>query len=226
MKTVLVVEDDVSILRGLQDNLKIEGYKVLAAIDGHEGLRLALEELPNMIILDIMLPGLNGYDICRKVKNKNPEIPIIMLTARGKEIDKIAGLDLGADDYVTKPFSLPELMARIRAVFRRYNKNQADPDKYSFGNVVLDFKKYQAFVGKKEVKLCSREFAIIKYLIDHAEEVVNRYDLLEEVWGYESVPTTRTVDNYILDLRKKLEDKPSHPKHIISVRGAGYKFVP
>ena len=226
MKTVLVVEDDVSILRGLLDNLKIEGYNVLSAIDGHQGLKLALKELPDMIILDIMLPGLNGYDICRKVKNKNPEIPIIMLTARGKEIDKIAGLDLGADDYVTKPFSLPELMARIRAVFRRYNKNQADPDKYSFGNVVLDFKKYQAFVGKKEVKLCSREFAIIKYLIDHAEEVVNRYDLLEEVWGYESVPTTRTVDNYILDLRKKLEDKPSHPKHIISVRGAGYKFVP
>ena len=226
MKTVLVVEDDVSILRGLLDNLKIEGYNVLSAIDGHQGLKLALKELPDMIILDIMLPGLNGYDICRKVKNKNPERPIIMLTARGKEVDKIAGLDLGADDYVTKPFSLPELMARIRAVFRRYIKNQSYLDKYTFGNVVLDFKKYQAFVGKKEVKLCSREFAILKYLIDHAEEVVNRYDLLEEVWGYDSIPTTRTVDNYILDLRKKLEDNPSNPKHIISVRGAGYKFVP
>jgi len=221
-----VVEDDVSILRGLLDNLKIEGYNVLSATDGQQGLKLALDELPDMIILDIMLPGLNGYDICRKVKAKKPEIPIIMLTARGKEVDKIAGLDLGADDYVTKPFSLPELMARTRAVFRRYNKDQANPDKYSFGNVVLDFKKYQAFVGKKEVNLCSREFAVIKYLIDHAEEVVNRYDLLEEVWGYESVPTTRTVDNYILDLRKKLEDEPSYPKHIISVRGAGYKFVP
>ncbi|MFC2089021.1 response regulator transcription factor [Calditrichota bacterium] len=170
------MEDDVSILRGLLDNLKIDGYHVLSATDGKIGLKLALDESPDLIILDIMLPGLNGYDICRKVKDKKPELPIIMLTARGKEVDKIAGLDLGADDYVTKPFSLPELMARIRAVFRRYIKDKADADNYSFGNVILDFKKYQAFVGKKEVKLCSREFAILKYLIDHAEEVINRYD--------------------------------------------------
>jgi DNA-binding response OmpR family regulator len=226
VKTILVVEDDVSILRGLLDNLKIEGYNVLSATNGKLGLNMALEELPDMIILDIMLPGLNGYDICRKVKAKKPEMPIIMLTARGKEVDKIAGLDLGADDYVTKPFSLPELMARIRAVFRRYNKTQMSPDRYTFGNVVIDFKKYKAFVSEEEINLCSREFAIIKYLVEHAEEVVNRYDLLEEVWGYESVPTTRTVDNYILNLRKKFEEKPSNPKHIISVRGAGYKFVP
>lgn len=153
MKTILVVEDDVSILRGLHDNLKFEGYKILSASEGYEGLRLALEESPDMLILDIMLPGLNGYDICRKVKDKKPDIPIIMLTARGKEVDKIAGLDLGADDYVTKPFSLPELLARIRAVFRRYHKKETDQHRYSFGNVVLDFKKYQVFVGKKEVKL-------------------------------------------------------------------------
>jgi len=179
-----------------------------------------------MIVLDIMLPGINGYDICRKVKEKNPETPVIMLTARGKEVDKIAGLDLGADDYVTKPFSLPELLARIRAVFRRYNKTRLHPDRYTFGQVLIDFKKYKAYVAGKEIKLCSREFAILKYLIEHAEEVVDRYDLLENVWGYQSMPTTRTVDNYILDLRKKLEDNPSKPKHIIGVRGAGYKFVP
>ena len=226
MKTILIVEDDVSILRGLQDNLKFEGYKTLSATEGHEGLRLALEESPDMLILDIMLPGLNGYDICRKVKDKKPEIPIIMLTARGKEVDKIAGLDLGADDYVTKPFSLPELMARIRAVLRRYIKKETDTNRYSFGNVVLDFKKYQAFVDEKEIKLTSREFAIMKYLVEHAEEVVHRHDLLDEVWGYDSEPTTRTVDNYILDLRKKLEDNPSNPKHILSVRGVGYKFIP
>jgi DNA-binding response OmpR family regulator len=198
----------------------------LSATDGHEGLSLALEESPDMLILDIMLPGLNGYDICRQVKDKKPEIPIIMLTARGNEVDKIAGLDLGADDYVTKPFSLPELMARIRAVFRRYNKIETDQNRYSFGKVVLDFKKYQAFVGKKEVKLSGREFAIIKYMITHAEEVVHRHDLLDEVWGYDSEPTTRTVDNYILELRKKLENNPSNPRHIISVRGIGYKFIP
>ena len=226
MKTILVVEDDVSILRGLHDNLKFEGYKILTAKEGYEGLRLALEESPDMLILDIMLPGLNGYDICRKVKDKKPEIPVIMLTARGKEVDKIAGLDLGADDYVTKPFSLPELLARIRAVFRRYHKKEIDQKKYSFGKVVLDFKKYQAFVGKKEIKLSGREFEIIKYLVEHAEEVVHRHDLLDEVWGYDSEPTTRTVDNYILDLRKKLEENPSTPKHIISIRGVGYKFIP
>ena len=226
MKTILVVEDDASILRGLHDNLKFEGYKILSAREGYEGLRLALEESPDMLILDIMLPGLNGYDICRKLKEKKPEIPIIMLTARGKEVDKIAGLDLGADDYVTKPFSLPELLARIRAVFRRYHKKETDQNSYSFGNVVLDFKKYQVFVGKKEVKLSGKEFAIIKYLVEHAEEVVHRHDLLDDVWGYDSEPTTRTVDNYMLNLRKKLEENPSTPKHIISIRGVGYKFIP
>jgi len=221
-----VIEDDISILRGLLDNLKIEGYHVLSATDGHQGLDIALEKLPDMIVLDIMLPGINGYDICRRVKEKNPDTPVIMLTARGKEVDKIAGLDLGADDYVTKPFSLPELLARIRAVFRRYNKTRLHPERYTFGKVLIDFKKYKAYVADTEIKLCSREFAILKYFIEHADEVVNRYDLLEEVWGYQSMPTTRTVDNYILGLRKKLECEPNNPKHIISVRGAGYKFVP
>ena len=226
MKTILVIEDDVSILRGLIDNIKFEGYEVLSASDGHAGLKLALEDSTDLVLLDIMLPGLSGYDICRKVKEQKPDLPIIMVTARGKEVDKVAGLDFGADDYVTKPFSIPELMARIRAVLRRYQDDKPVPERYTFGNVVLDFKKYQTLVNGKDVHLSAREYAILRFLIARAEEVIHRHDLLDEVWGYESYPTTRTVDNYILDLRKKLEEDPSHPKHILSIRGAGYKFVP
>lgn len=223
---ILIVEDDASILRGLEDNLKFEGYEVLSATEGQQGLQLALEKAPHLVLLDIMLPGLSGYDICRKLKAEKPELPIIMLTARGQEVDKVAGLDLGADDYVTKPFSVPELMARIRAVLRRYDKRGSELDVYSFGNVTLDFKKCEAMVAGKEVKLSAREFAIMKYFIAHAGEVVHRHDLLDEVWGYEAFPTTRTVDNQILGLRKKLEEDPSHPRHLVSVRSAGYKFVP
>jgi DNA-binding response OmpR family regulator len=224
-KRILVIEDDVSILRGLNDNLTFENYDVEIAAEGIQGLKLALENPPDLILLDIMLPGFNGYDICRKVKEKYPDLPIIMLTARGTEVDKIAGLDLGADDYVTKPFSTPELLARIRAVLRRGRNEAALLDKYSFGNVTIDFKQYHTFVDDKEIHLTSREYAIMKYLIEHASEVIHRHVLLDEVWGYENYPTTRTVDNYIFDLRKKLEEKPSDPKHILSIRGVGYKFV-
>lgn len=226
MKTILVIEDDTSILRGLVDNLKFEGNTVLSAREGEEGLQLALQERPDLVLLDIMLPGLSGYDICRKLKQEKPDLPIIMLTARGQEVDKVAGLDLGADDYVTKPFSVPELMARIRAVLRRFDKKGSELDVYSFGNITLDFKKHEAMIGDKEVKLLAKEFAIMKYLIEREGEVVHRHDLLDEVWGYEAFPTTRTVDNQILSLRKKLEENPSNPKHLLSVHGVGYKFVP
>jgi DNA-binding response OmpR family regulator len=226
VKTILVIEDDVSILRGLKDNLKFEKYEVLTATEGHEGLKLALENSPDLIILDIMLPGINGYDICRKVKDQKPGVPIIMLTARGKEVDKVAGLDLGADDYVTKPFSITELMARIRAVLRRVQEEPSELETFSFGNVTLDFKKFETFVNNREIHLSAREYAILKLFVEHTEEVIHRHLLLDEVWGYETYPTTRTVDNYILDLRKKLEEDPSHPKHILSIRGAGYKFIP
>ncbi len=206
--------------------MKFERYDVISATEGDEGLRLALEEMPDLVLLDIMLPGLSGYDVCRKLKEQKPELPIIMLTARGQEIDKVAGLDLGADDYVTKPFSVPELMARIRAVLRRYAGKESKLDVYAFGNVALDFKKYEATVEEKPVKLSSREFAIMRYLIEHARQVVHRHDLLDEVWGYDAFPTTRTVDNQILSLRKKLEEDPSNPIHLLSVHGVGYKFVP
>ena len=226
LKTILVIEDEVNILRGLKDNLTFEGYDVITETNGHKGLQLALEKSPDLLLLDLMLPGLNGYDICRKVKQQKPEIPIIMLTARGQEVDKIVGLDLGADDYVTKPFSVPELMARIRAVLRRYQKEGKEIDDYSFGDVTLDFKKYEATVAGKKVKLTAREFEIMKYFINQSNEVVHRHDLLDEIWGYETFPTTRTIDNYILNLRKKFEKDPTNPRYILSVHGVGYKFSP
>ncbi len=224
MKTILIIEDDISILRGLKDNLEYEGYKVITETDGKKGLKLALEKKTDLILLDIMLPGINGYEICRKMKKEKPGLPIIMITARGSEMDKVSGLDIGADDYVTKPFSVPELMARVRAIFRRVAQAYNIPKQYSFGKVKLDFIKYQAFLNRQEIKLSSKEFSILEYFIKHEGEAVHRHDLLDEVWGYQAIPTTRTVDNFILDLRKKLEENPSNPKHIVSVRGIGYKF--
>jgi DNA-binding response OmpR family regulator len=226
MATILVIEDDLKILRGLEMNLRFEGCTVLSATDGHEGLKKALEEPADLLLLDLMLPGLSGYDICRKVRERKPDLPIVMLTARGEEIDKVAGLDLGADDYVTKPFGVSELMARIRAVLRRTEARGQGLESYSFGNVTLDFRKYQADVGGKAVELSAREFDLMRYLIEHAGDAVHRSDLLDKVWGYDVTPTTRTVDSFVLDLRKKLEADPSHPVHILSVRGVGYKFVP
>jgi DNA-binding response OmpR family regulator len=226
MATILVIEDDLKILRGLEMNLKFEGYTVLSATEGYEGLKKAMEEPADLLLLDLMLPGLSGYDICRKVRERKPGLPIVMLTAKGQEIDKVAGLDLGADDYVTKPFGVSELMARIRALLRRCEAKGKDLERYSFGNVTLDFKKYQAEVEGKEVELSAREFDLLRYLIEHAGEAVHRSELLDKVWGYEATPTTRTVDSFVLDLRKKLEADPSHPEHILTVRGVGYKFVP
>jgi DNA-binding response OmpR family regulator len=226
MPCILVIEDDLKILRGLEMNLKFEGHTVLVATDGHEGLKKALEEPADLLLLDLMLPGLSGYDICRKVRERKPDLPIVMLTAKGHEIDKVAGLDLGADDYVTKPFGVSELMARIRALLRRCEAKGKGLEQYSFGNVTLDFKKYQAEVEGKEVELTAREFDLLRYLIEHVGEAVRRSDLLDKVWGYDVTPTTRTVDTFVLDLRKKLEADPSRPEHILSVRGVGYKFVP
>jgi DNA-binding response OmpR family regulator len=224
MNTILVIEDDISILRGLKDNLEFEGYSVITETNGEKGLQVALKIKADLILLDIMLPGMNGYEICRKLKKEKPELPIIMITARGSEIDKVSGLDTGADDYVTKPFSIPELMARIRAVLRRISADNVIPDEYCFGNVKLDFKKFKAFRGNQEIKLSSKEFAILEYFIRHEGEAVHRHDLLNEVWGYEAIPATRTIDNFILDLRKKLEENPSKPKYIESVRDIGYRF--
>ncbi len=225
MKTILIIEDDISILEGLKDNLEFEGYRVITETNGKRGLKLAREKNVGLLLLDIMLPGLNGYEICRTIKKEHPELPIIMLTARGSEMDKVSGLDTGADDYITKPFSLPELLARIRAAFRRTTDEPATPEHYSFGNVRIDFVKLQAHVGDHEVSLSAKEFSILEYLIRHEGKAVHRHDLLNEVWGYKAMPTTRTVDNFIMDLRKKLEENPSKPKHLLSVRGVGYRFL-
>lgn len=224
MNTILIIEDDISILRGLKDNLEYEGYSVITETNGEKGLNLSLKIKTDMILLDIMLPGMNGYEICRKIKKEKPELPVIMITARGSEMDKVSGLDIGADDYVTKPFSVPELMARIRAVFRRTSQTHAIPDQFTFGNVKLDFKKYQAFRDNREITLSGKEFAILEYFIKHEGEVVHRHDLLNEVWDYKAMPVTRTVDNFVLNLRKKLEENPSKPKHIVSIKGIGYRF--
>ena len=220
----MVIEDDISILEGLKDNLKFEGYRVITETNGKRGLKLAFEKNVDLLLLDIMLPGLNGYDICRKVKSEHPDLPIIMLTARGSEIDKVSGLDIGADDYITKPFSLPELLARIRAALRRNGDDAAVPENYSFGNIRLDFNKLQAYVDGNEVSLSAKEFAIMEHFTRNEGKAVHRHDLLNEVWGYEAMPTTRTVDNFIMDLRKKLELDPSNPRHFLSVRGVGYRF--
>ena len=222
---ILIIEDDVSILRGLKDNLIFEGYLVETATDGEEGLKSVLGKHFDLLLLDLMLPGLNGYEICRRVKKEKPGLPVIMLTAKGTEMDKIAGLDMGADDYITKPFSIPELLARIRAMLRRVKSEQSKTVSYSFGHVTLDFKKFRASVFDQEIKLSSKEFAIMKYFMQHEGGVVSRDELLEAVWGHEVIPHTRTVDNFILDLRKKLEENPSKPKHLLSVRGVGYRFI-
>ncbi len=224
-KIILVVEDDPNIRLGLEDNLNMEGYQVLSAPDGVKGMKSALENKIDLVILDIMLPGMNGYEICRKIKAEKPELPVIMLTARGSEMDKIAGLDIGADDYITKPFSLPELLARIRVAFRRVYKDPEPLANFSYENVFLDFRNFQAFYKDAEISMTNKEFEIMAYFINHENKVIHRHDLLNEVWGYEAMPTTRTVDNFILNLRKKLEENPSKPKHIISVRSIGYKFV-
>jgi DNA-binding response OmpR family regulator len=226
MSRILVVEDDLAILRGLKDNFQAEGYQVFVAEDGVEGYRLAREEDPDLIVLDLMLPGLSGYEICRKLRDEGDAVMILMLTARGEEVDRILGLDLGADDYVTKPFSVRELKARVRALLRRSNGAVTPPDTLSFGDVVVDFPQYEARKGEAPVEMTPKEFGVLRYLASRSGEVVSRYELLEEVWGYGKFPTTRTVDNHIAALRAKLEDDPSEPRHLQTVHRVGYKFVP
>ena len=222
---ILIVEDDKKVAAFLQKGLREEQYAVDVCRNGNDAGYEAQTHPYDVIILDIMLPGLNGYEICRKIKQEKPDLPVIMLTARGSEMDMVSGLDTGADDYITKPFSLPELLARIRASFRRV-KNVADSiETFTFGNIKLDFIRLQAFVGNIEISLSPKEFEILEYMIRNEGSAVHRHDLLNEVWGYEAMPTTRTVDNSILDLRKKLEENPSKPKYFLSVRGVGYRFI-
>jgi two-component system alkaline phosphatase synthesis response regulator PhoP len=225
-KKILIIEDEQDLIKGLKLNLSDEGFEVESAITGIEGLRKAIEETHDLIILDIMLPEMDGLEVCRKLRQKNIGIPIIMLTAKGEEIDKVVGLEIGADDYITKPFSIRELNARIKAQLRHAEKEvKAIPELYSFSDIEIDFVRYKVRRKGKELDLTSLELDILKYFIFHRGEVVSRNDLLDKIWGYESYPTTRTIDNHILKLRKKIEDDPSHPKYILSVYGGGYRFT-
>ncbi len=225
MSRILIVEDDPSILRGLADNLDAESYEVLTAVDGEAGYRLIREKQPDLIILDLMLPKLSGYELCRKVREEGNSTPILMLTARGEEADRVLGLDLGADDYVTKPFSLRELLARVRAILRRSQPPRTLPDELRFDDVVVDFRRYETSRGDQSVRLTPKEYDLLRSLVARAGVVMTRNELLNEVWGHESSPTTRTVDNHVASLRTKLERNPAEPCHLLTVHGVGYKWV-
>ena len=226
MTTVLTVEDDPAILRGLSDNFRFEGYEVVTASDGETGYELQREKKPDLIVLDLMLPRMSGLEFCRKLRAEGIQTPILMLTARSEEPDRVLGLDLGADDYVAKPFSVRELMARVRALLRRSQPPTDLPDDLRFEGVEIDFRSYEARRRGQRVEMTRKEFAILRYLASRAGEVVTRDDLLNEVWGFESYPTSRTVDNHVAGLRAKLESDSSKPEHIKTVHGVGYKFVP
>jgi two-component system alkaline phosphatase synthesis response regulator PhoP len=222
---VLIIEDEPNMVLGLKDSCEYEGYEVAVARNGKEGLEKATTEKPDIILLDVMLPLMSGIDVCRTLRTRGIETPILMLTARSQEIDKVIGLEVGADDYVTKPFSIKELLARIRAHLRRATKQVVDIESFSFGDVELNFKKYAARKGGQALDLSAREFEILRYLIRHRGEIVTRDQLLDEVWGYRSTPVTRTVDNHIARLRQKIEQDPSEPQHIITVHRLGYRFI-
>lgn len=225
MTKVLIIEDEPNMVLGLKDSCEYEGYEVSVARDGKDGLHKASTEKPDIILLDVMLPLMSGLDVCRTLRNRGIETPILMLTARGEEMDKVVGLEVGADDYVTKPFSIAELLARVRAHLRRATRQVAHIESFTFGDVELNFKKYTARKGGVTLELSAREFEIMHYLIRHRGETVTRDQLLDEVWGYDSTPITRTVDNHIARLRQKIEQDPSEPQHIITVHRLGYRFI-
>jgi DNA-binding response OmpR family regulator len=226
MTKVLVVEDDPGILRTVADNLRFEQYEVVTATDGETGYALRQHEQPDLIVLDLMLPRMSGLELCRKLRTEDVQVPVLMLTARSEEADRVRGLDLGADDYVTKPFSVPELMARIRALLRRASAATAAPATLKFGQVEIDFRRYVAHRLGRPVEMTRKEFALLRFLASREDTVVTRDEILNKVWGFESYPMTRTVDNHVSGLRAKLETDPARPVHIQTVHGVGYKFVP
>jgi two-component system alkaline phosphatase synthesis response regulator PhoP len=225
MTKILIVEDEPNMVAGLRDNFEFEGYEVLSAADGIAGLECALRESPDIVLLDVMMPRMSGLEVCKQLKAQRPSIPIIMLTARGQEVDKVVGLELGADDYVTKPFSIRELLARVKAVLRRSRPIPDQKARYNFGDVELDLHSCQVSRQGKLLDFSSKEFELLKYFLLHPGQTLSRDQLLEEVWGYEHFPTTRTVDAHIVRLRQKVEPKPEEPRFILTVHGTGYKFV-
>jgi len=222
---ILVVEDEPNMVVGLRDNFEFEGYEVITASDGVEGLERALNESPDLVVLDVMMPRMSGLEVCKQLRAKRASLPIIMLTARGQEVDKVVGLELGADDYVTKPFSIRELLARVKAVLRRTAVLPKDQEQHFFGDVEVDLRRCRVVRSGKALDVSSKEFELLKYFICHSGETLSRHRLLEDVWGYEHYPTTRTVDTHLVRLRQKLEPNPEEPQYFLTVHGTGYRFV-
>ena len=224
MKKILIIEDDPAIRIGIKETFLSEGYLIEEADTGDIGFKIAQKSKFDLIILDLILPGKDGIEICKDLRNNGVKTPIIMVTSRKEEIDKILGLEIGADDYVTKPFSVRELVARVKALIRRSTYEPGEIEEFTFADIKINFLNQEIFKGTNSVKLSATEFRILHYFIDHKGEVISRDKFLDEVWGYDSYPTTRTVDNYILSLRKKIEDDPANPKHLLTVHTVGYKF--
>ncbi len=227
MQRILIVEDEAAMLSGLKDNLEIEGYEVDTADEGQGGLEKIMNNHYDLVLLDVMLPHISGFDICRRVRKEGISTPIILLTAKGEEIDKVLGLELGADDYLTKPFSLRELFARIKAVLRRAvpPEGNNEEERITIGKLTFNFPNYEAFQDGEAVKLTHKEFDFMHYLWQNRNKVVSRDDLLDNVWGTDYVPSSRTVDNFILKLRQKVESDSNNPKIILTVHGVGYKLI-
>ena len=225
MPKVLIVEDDGAMATALKDGFAYEGYEVTLARDGEAGLKAARETAPDLVVLDVMLPRMSGLDVCKRLRSDGSALPIIMLTARGQEIDKVLGLKLGADDYVTKPFGLMELMARVEALLRRTSGSTRHAESYGFGDVVVDFKKAELKKRGAVVEVTARELKLLEYFVSHRGVVVPRERLLDQVWEYDSAPLTRTVDMHVAKLRKKIEDDPADPRFIVTVHRMGYKFT-
>lgn len=223
---ILIIEDEKDLVKGLKLNLADEGYHIDFAFDGNEGFRKAMDWQADLIILDIMLPGKNGLDLCRELRQNGNFTPIIMLTAKSEEIDKVVGLEIGADDYMAKPFSIRELLARIKVQLRRERRNKEDKlGVLQLDDVRIDFPHFKVIRNNKETDITSLEAEILSFLYSHNGRVISRDELLKNIWGYEKFPTTRTVDNHILKLRKKIEKNPNHPRHLLSVYGEGYRFI-
>ena len=224
METILIIEDDATMLRGLKDNFEFKGYRVLTAADGEEGLDAALGQKPDLIVLDIMLPKINGYEVCRLIRKEGLEMPIIMLTAKGEESDIVLGLNLGADDYVTKPFSIKELLARAAAFLRR--SKQTDEDIYEFADYRLDIPARKLTRAGSEVKLSPKEFKLLELFLKKPGRALTRDEILNAVWGYDCYVGPRSIDRFVTTLRNKIEPDPHNPTFIHTIREIGYKFEP
>ena len=230
--TILIIEDEEAVRQGLEDNLKLEGYAVVSCSNGVQGLEAFEKSQPDMVILDLMMPKLDGFEVCRKIRENKRFTPIMMLTAKCSEVDKVVGLELGADDYLTKPFGMRELFARIKALLRRVQSAASDKaaeisakEELILGDVVIDFKTYRARKNEQEIILSAKEFELLRYLSSRPDIPISRDELLDHVWGYNNYPSTRTVDNFVSRLRQKVEDFPENPRHLLTVHGVGYKMV-